>query len=519
MEVGGLDEGADQREVIAFLSDPATFAIPGPVERIDTHAAMIFLAGDHAYKLKRAVRYAYLDFSTPEQRKSVCEAELALNTLTAPEIYLNATQVGREADGRLALGRGEPVDWVVVMRRFSADCLFDVMAREHRLNPALIRELADRIAAFHDQAPVVPGAGAARVRKVIDGNRASMAALPADILPDADCALLTTRSLAMVDQLAPLLDRRATTGHVRHCHGDLHLANICLWQGRPTLFDCLEFDAELATTDVLYDVAFLLMDLCQRGLRSEASLLFNRYCDMRGESDGLAVMPLFLSMRAAVRAHVEASAACRQDDAEKRNAKIVAARDYLGAALAFLDRPPPRLIAIGGLSGTGKSTLAGHLAPVVGAAPGARWLRTDVLRKRLFGVSPEDRLPAEAYTKARNGAVYDKLLELARLTLAAGMSVVVDGVFADPAERNAVRELATATQTPFTGLWLEAPRDVLHQRVEQRRGDASDADASVVDHQLGYTLGDLAGWIRTPATGTPDDVLAAALDAIGGTLR
>ena len=511
-----MDDCSDQRQVVALLSDPATFGVPGPVERIDTHAAMIFLAGDRAYKLKRAVRFRYLDFSTADRRKAVCDAELVLNRRTAPQLYLDVSPIGRQPDGRLALGHGDPVDWVVVMRRFPADCLFDAMARKHRLDSGLIRELADRIAAFHDAAAPAHGAGAVRVRKVIDGNRTSMAALPAGILPDAECTLLAERGLAMLAPLGPLLDRRAASGHMRHCHGDLHLANICLWRGQPTLFDCLEFDAELATTDVLYDLAFLLMDLWQGGLQSEVSLLFNRYCDMRDEADGLAAMPLFLSMRAAVRAHVEASAAGRQDDPAKRQGKIELARHYLSAALTFLDRPAPRLIVIGGLSGTGKSTLAGRLAPLVGAAPGARWLRTDVLRKRIAGLVPEARLPAKSYTVERTAMVYRKLIDDARMALTAGLPAILDGVFADPAERDAVAALAASAGVQFTGLWLEAPRDELHHRVSQRHGDASDADTAVIDRQLGYALGDLSGWIRISAVGSPEDVLVRARKAIGG---
>jgi aminoglycoside phosphotransferase family enzyme/predicted kinase len=509
-----VNSEVDQSEVIAFLSAPGTYGISGPVERIDTHAAIIFLAGERVYKLKRAVRLPFLDFSTSQKRQAVCKTELALNAHTAPGLYCRVEAIGRKPDGRLALGSGVPVDWVLVMRRFPADCLFDAMAREHRLTRELVRVLADRIAEFHDCAQPVRGAGAARVRKVIEGNRVSMAALPAGILPVTDCDRLAERSLAVLAELAPLLDRRARTGHVRHCHGDLHLANICLWQGKPTLFDCLEFDAELATTDVLYDLAFLLMDLWQRGLQPEASLLFNRYCDMRDEGDGLAAMPLFLSMRAAVRAHVEASAAGRQNDPVMRKQKVDAALAYFAAAIALLERPRPRLIAIGGLSGSGKSTLAGKLAPRIGAAPGARWLRTDALRKRIAGVAPEERLPSAAYTRERNAAIYRKLVDDARLALVSGMPVIVDGVFADAAEREAMMKMAISNCVPFTGLWLEAPPTVLHERVHLRTGDASDADAAVVDRQLEYALGDLSGWIRISAEGSPGDVLARSIEAV-----
>ncbi|WP_231568257.1 bifunctional aminoglycoside phosphotransferase/ATP-binding protein [Novosphingobium malaysiense] len=499
----------DQEETIAFLCRAETYGVPGPIERIDTHAAIVFLAGDHAFKLKRAVRYPYLDFSTAAKRKAVCEAELALNRRTAPDLYLAVQPVGRMPDGSLALDAGEPLDWVVVMRRFAPECLLDTMARKAPLEPRLLRDLADEIAQFHAEAEIVRCSGGDRARAVIEGNRASMEALEKGQLPAADCDRLYATSMDQLEALSPLLDRRGQAGHVRRCHGDLHLANICLWRGRPTLFDCLEFDPELAITDVLYDLAFLLMDLWQRGLHREASLAFNRYCDMRGESDGLASLPLFLSMRAAVRAHVNASAAQRQERVEESEAKIRDAQAYLGSALSFLERSTPRLIAVGGLSGTGKSTLAGRLAPYAGAAPGARWLRSDVLRKRLAGVMPEEQLPPGAYTRDQSDAVYRKLCDEARIALEAGIDVIVDAVFADPAERAAIADVAADCGVAFTGLWLEAAPATMRSRVGTRSGDASDADAAVVDRQLGYALGDLGQWLRLDANGTPQETFAA----------
>lgn len=514
MEGEGVD-AREQAEVIAFLAHPATWGVTGPVERIDTHAAIIFLAGDEAWKMKRAVRYPYLDFSTPERRRAVCEEELRINRRTAPDLYIDVSFVGRRANGTLAVNEGEPVDWLVHMRRFAPGSLLDTMAHEAPLAPALVRELADAIAAFHEGAQVMAGPGAARVRAVIEGNRESMAALPADLLPAERRETLFARSMDRLAALAPLLDRRAGEGCVRHCHGDLHLANICLWQGRPTLFDALEFDAALAETDVLYDLAFLVMDLVQRGLDDGASLLLNRYCDRRSEADGLAAMGLFLSMRAAVRAHVEASAALTQTDADHRAAKVQASRSYLAAAFSFLEPQAPRLVAVGGLSGTGKSTLAGRLAARIAPAPGARWLRTDVLRKRFAGLAPEDRLPASAYTPAAGQAVYAALFDEAKRVLATGTSVIVDGVFADPDERAAVTAIAAAARVPLSGLWLEAPPDVLRARVSARTGDASDADIAVVNRQLGYELGDLAPWHVIDASGTMDDTLKRAMDRLG----
>ncbi|AKH42971.1 hypothetical protein FHS61_003121 [Altererythrobacter atlanticus] len=500
----------DQQEVIDFLSRPESHGGAGPVERVETHIAVIFLVGDRAFKLKRAVRYSYLDFSTPAQRRAVCEEELRLNRRTAPELYIAVRSIGRRQDGSLGFDVGDPIDWVVEMRRFDDGALLEAVAERGDLDPGLVRRLADGIAKFHESAEIIRVQdGAERIRSIVTGNRESMAAQP-DVLAAEKCDALYRRSLEQVDRLAPLLDSRARNGFVRHCHGDLHLANICLWRGEPTLFDCLEFNSDLATTDVLYDAAFLVMDMWERGLRRQASLLFNRYCDMSGESEGVATLPPFLSMRAAIRAHVNASAAAQMDDAEKARGKRTQAGEYLAAALTFLDQPLPRLVVVGGFSGTGKSSLAGKLAPEIGGAPGARWLRTDVLRKRMAGVSPEESLSPDAYTQERSDKVYMRLMDEARAMLSAGRSVVVDGVFARYAERSRMEELARQAGVPFTGLWLEAPPEVLKQRVSGRVGDASDADAAVVDLQIARDPGDLSDWRRVDAAPAPDAVLAAA---------
>ena len=501
----------DQRETITMLSDPATYGISGEVERIDTHAAIVFLAGERVYKLKRAVRYAYLDHSTPQKRRAVCEAELRLNRRTAPDLYLDVRCVGRRADGTLALGEGEPVDWLVVMRRFDGDCLLNAMAARGGLDPLLIRELADAIARFHAEAPVIEDDGVERVRDVILGNRASMEALPEGTISSEERGQLCEASLAMLDNLAPLLHERAAAGLVRHCHGDLHLANICLWQGKPTLFDCLEFDPALATTDVFYDLAFLVMDLWHRGLQREANLLLNRYCDMRPEDVGLAAMPLFLSMRAAIRAHVGALAAGQQADAEGTARVLGEVRRYMDDALCFLERKPAKLIAVGGLSGTGKSTLAGELAPQIGSAPGARWLRTDVLRKRIRGLVPEQHLPADAYSLEASRQLYHRLIDDTRKLLEAGCSVVLDGVFGIESDRREIEALARVLGVEFCGIWLEAPIEVLRARVDAREGDASDADGAIVELQSRHDVGDVAPWHRLSSAGSRAELLDRAL--------
>lgn len=508
-------ETESQADIVAFLSDPGAYAgAAGRVEKITTHASRIFLAGERAYKLKRAVKYSYLDYSTADLRRRACEAELALNRRTAPELYLAVLPILRRPDGTLAFeGEGEAVDWVVAMRRFPQEALFSHLAETGRLTLPLAMQAADRIAAFHAAAEPMRGqGGVAGIRAVIAINDENLRRSPPGGLQTADIDRLRDATLAALARHATLLDRRRDAGKVKRCHGDLHLANICLLDGLPTLFDCIEFSDLIACIDVLYDLAFLLMDMRHRGLAAEAAQVFNRYLDRSEESDGLPALPLFLSLRAAVRAHVTATAA--KADAATRQQQLTAARAYFDMAEELLRPLPPRLVAIGGLSGTGKSSIAAALAGDLGVAPGARVLRSDVLRKRLFGQAPESRLPADAYAPEVNARVYVALENAARDALAAGYCVIIDAVAARPEERQAFAALAAAAGVAFTGLWLEAAPEVLMARLLARKGDASDADAAVLRQQLAYDLGPL-DWTRIDAAGNPAAVAARARLALG----
>jgi aminoglycoside phosphotransferase family enzyme/predicted kinase len=506
----------DQSEVVAFLGRAASY---GPaterVERVATHASLVFLAGTRAYKLKRAVRYRYLDYSTRELRRRACEAELALNRRTAPALYLGVTPVTREADGGLALGgTGEALDWLVVMRRLGEGDLFDRLAEAGRLTAELALALTRHIVAFHEAAERRYADGGTRdFAALIVGNDFNLRVADAG-LPTAAIDLLRERSSAALTDLDSLLDRRRDAGYVRRCHGDLHLGNICLLDGEPALFDAIEFSDAIACIDVLYDLAFLLMDLEHRGLRAMANLVFNRYLDLAEAGDGLAALPLFLSARAAIRAHVAAAAARLAPDPAQRAERQATAAAYLERALAALAPPPPRLVAIGGLSGSGKSTLAAALAPGIGGAPGARVLRSDILRKRLFGVAPETPLPSAAYDPSVTQRVYEALGARAAAALKAGHSVVVDAVFAQPQERRDIAALAEAAQAPFSGLWIEAPRAAMAARLAARRGDASDATPAVLEVQLGYDLGAI-DWRRLDGHGSVGEVAAAARAMLG----
>ena len=511
--VHDVDAIGSQAEVIDFLAMPGTLGTARPdIER--THGSLVFMTGDRAFKLKRAIRYSYLDYSTPEKRHAACLAECSINQRFAPSLYLGVQPIRRDTDGHLSLhGAGVPVDWLVVMRRFDADAQLDHVAERGALSRDLLVALADRIATLHVEAPASRGyGGASGMSRVIDGiqrNLRADAMLPAD-----DVADWSSHIGAAMKRAAPLLEARRSAGKVRACHGDLHLRNICLLDGSPTPFDAIEFDPDISTIDVLFDLGFLLMDLLDRGLDEAANTVMNRYLDLSGDDAGLAVLPLFMSVRAAIRAQVTTTAAkgLHQQEAE---ALLTDAAGYLKLARRLLEPVPPQLVAIGGLSGTGKSTLAYALAPRLGRPPGARVLRSDVIRKRLHGLPPETRLPVQGYASDVSTAVYAALAEAVSHCLEAGQAAIADAVFLHPEEREAVAAAGRRAGLGCTGLWLTAATEQLISRVSARQADASDATPDVVLKQAARAAAPPAGWTEIDAGRDKAEVLRFAKLALG----
>jgi predicted kinase len=305
---------------------------------------------------------------------------------------------------------------------------------------------------------------------------------------------------------------------VRQCHGDLHLRNIVLIDGRPTLFDAVEFNDEIACIDVLYDLAFLLMDVWRRELPRHANALWNRYLTATGEFDGLPLMPLFLSCRAAIRAKTSVTAAGLERDGSRRAQLESLARRYLQLAGELL-RPEARaVIAVGGLSGSGKSVLSQGLAPSMGSVPGAIVIRSDEIRKELCGVAPLDRLGPEGYTANVSRRVYTTVAERAARVVRGGYTAIADAVFARPADREAIERAAADAGVPFAGIWLEAPESVLLSRAGQRRNDPSDAAADVIRVQRSQDTGHI-WWSRIDASGSMASALANAIDRVRDRLR
>jgi hypothetical protein len=500
----------DQREVIEFLSSSATHN-GAAVERVETHSAIVFLAGARALKLKRAVLFDYLDFSTSDRRRAMCEAEVRLNQRTAPGIYRGLLPIVRAENGSLRLGgTGSVVDWVIDMTRFDQDSLLDRIAARGEPDLALMTSLASHIAGFHSNAAARRDhGGRPGMAWVIDGNAESYRGF-AHLLDARECERLTQNARVQLNRDATLLDSRRESGYVRQCHGDLHLRNIVVLHGTPTLFDAIEFNDEIACIDVWYDVAFLLMDLWRRQLRTHANALFNRYLAETGDDAGLALLPLFLSCRAAIRAKTSATSALLTADRARVREWQQTARSYLQLAAGFLEPQAPALVAVGGLSGSGKSTLAHRLAPSLGSAPGAVMLRSDEIRKQLCGVSSQTRLGPDGYRPHVSEEVYRTLSRRARQVLSRGHGVVADAVFGRETDRDAIACVAEDAGVPFVGVWLNAPAPVLKARVAQRTGDSSDADIAVVEEQLAHVQPP-GNWSILGAANPIEDVIRDAV--------
>jgi aminoglycoside phosphotransferase family enzyme/predicted kinase len=512
------DEPQDksQDDALALLARASTYGGIA-VQRIDTHAGIVFLAGERALKVKRAVRFPFLDFSTLEKRKAACLAEIEANRPFAPELYRGVIAVTRNHDGTLTLGGdGEPVEWAVDMRRFDETKTLDRLADAGKIDLAMADELARGVAAAHARAPVVEAAPwIDALAQYIEQNDAAFREFPA-LFPQTAVDEFTAASRTAFARLRPLLVARGTHGLVRRGHGDLHLGNIALIDGRPVPFDALEFNALVASGDVLYDLAFLLMDLVERNLEAAANVVLNRYLveTRRGEDlDALTALPFLMSMRAAIRAKVTAARAAVMS-AVDRAAITRSATAYFELATALIAPPPPRLVAVGGLSGTGKSLLARALAPELLPHPGAVVLRSDIERKALLGAAETDRLPASAYTPEMTARTYAVLVDKARRTIAAGHSAIVDAVLSDAAERDAVAAIARAMGVAFAGLFLTADLATRIARIGDRSGDASDADAAVARRQEAYALGSL-DWSVVDASGTPEETCVRAKAAWG----
>lgn len=492
------------------MSDPNPAAIeslfdPAPTI-IETHISKIFLSGDRAFKLKKAVKLPFIDFSTLALRKEAAERELRFNRRSAPDLYLGLRGVWRAADGRLRLDPppGETVlDWLVEMRRFESDATLDRRLAHGLLTADDMDAVAAAVYDLHAKAERSPRDAFVTADDTARKNLVCFQHLEPAAMPVAEVAAMHAALMAEIARHDALLRQRGPAGFVRRCHGDLHLRNIAWIDGRPLLFDCLEFDDALAEIDTLYDIAFLVMDLLSVGRRDLANRLLCRYLELLTDDAGLALLPLYVSLRAGIRAHI----------AGLNPKEWPRGAEYLALAHQALQPVHPRLVVLGGGSGTGKTLLARGLAPLLPGVAGAVVVRSDVTRKALFGLDALQPLPPQAYAPEVSARVFAAMRARARALLLAGQSVILDAVHGKAQERAAAQALAAELGVPCHGLWLTAPQDVQIVRVEMRRQDASDADAAVVRKQ--QAMQPPQDWPHLDAGQDAAATLAAACGALG----
>jgi len=454
------------------------------IHLLQTHISWVLLTGTYAYKVKKPVNFGFLDFSSLEKRKHFCEEELHLNRRLAPALYLDVLPISRKGDGFKLGGSSNVCDWCVKMTQFADTDLLDARIRNNTFNPEWLDMLAHDVSAFHAQASQDAATSAfgapGYLLRHIDASLNAALHHPEAIKP-GNIHDLRRQCMVQTQRLAHIFEQRMADRRIRDCHGDLHLGNVALYQGRPTVFDCIEFNPEYRAIDTLNDAAFLVMDCDARGHVDLAFRFLSRYLECSGDYGGVALLPLFLSYRAGVRGKVACLLAEDKDiEIAGKQSKLREAAGYFDLAKAYLERPAePCLYAIGGLSGSGKS----HLALIGCGKARAVIVRSDATRKRIAGQHPN----LDLYGETMNHHTYQAMYDAASNLLAAGWPVILDATFLSPDERQRARDVARAAGVPFRFIWLDVPEEKLKEHIRHRQTngkDISDAGLNVLDLQL-----------------------------------
>ncbi len=482
---------AQERLVCALRDAAASDAGGGSVAVIETHISHVLLTGQFAYKIKKPVGLGFVDFRTLESRRFYCEEELRLNRRLAPELYLDVVAITGSVAAPTLCGSGPAIEYAVKMREFPQDALASRVLARGELSGALVDALAAQVAGFHRAAAVASaegrfGAPDTILRLALQNfhQLRPLLANPADIKALDKLAEWTRGEHATCAQA---MARRRKQGFIRECHGDLHLGNIAILEGKPIIFDCIEFNEEMRWIDVMSEVAFTVMDLKERGRADLAQRFLNAYLEISGDYDGVSVLRFYLVYRAMVRAKVSR---LRAGQLPNRDASAALGAEYDGyvrLANSYALSPRPALVITHGLAGSGKTTLSQALLEMIGAVR----IRTDVERKRLHGLPAiaRDRagIDAGVYAPEATREAYRRALELARGATAAGYVVIVDATFLSHWQRQLFRDLATESGLPFVIVTFVANEATLRERIVRRlhdASDASDADLAVLEHQL-----------------------------------
>lgn len=475
----------DTEPLINDLLDPAAYPHPvhEPIHHIQTHISHVLLTGDYAYKIKKPVDLGFLDYSTLDNRRHFCEREVELNRQFAPHLYLDTVAIYESPNGFTLIPHTSdaPIaEYAVKMNQFrEQDVLLQVFQRGE-LSAGDVAELAQQLAQIHQQARTNPAIAAFgkphAIRKMAEGNLNVVRPFIGQTISPETFSEIESKTLRFFETHHALLQTRADTGKIRECHGDLHLNNICRYEDRLQLFDRIEFNDTYTNIDVIYDLAFLLMDIQFRGRPDLATMLLNEYLEHTGDYEGARLLPVYLSMRAFIRGEVQSILAAESGiDSSTREAAATEATRYFEHALNALTPAAPRIILIGGVSGSGKSHLARRLAPELGAIH----IRSDALRKHLAGVSLHEH-HHDVYSKERTEQTYGELERIGVQLASEGYPVILDATWLardrrTQALRNGIRSAI---------VFCTAAEDRLIERIEARNADVSDATVDVMRAQL-----------------------------------
>lgn len=456
-----------------------------PICLIQTHISFVLLTGEYVYKLKKSVNFGFLDYSSLEKRRHFCQQELQMNQRGASEIYLEVLPISQQGETFELGSTANIVEYTLKMRQFPQENLWTSVFDRGELSETHLEELGRTVARFHAESPTddyIQNFGQShRIQESINSNYQATEKYIGRVQSRERLEQTKEYTDRFFHQNRELFDQRIAQGKIRSCHGDLHLRNIANWQGKIILFDCIEFNEPFRLVDVMYDVAFVVMDLDARQRNDLANIFLNTYLEETGDWEGLQVLPLYLCRQAYVRAKVtsflldDPGITDEEKQQASRNAEY-----YYQLAWDYTQSRPGRLMVMSGLSGSGKSTVARWVARHVGAIQ----IRSDAVRKHLAGIPLNQRGEATIYSEEMTRQTYDRVLELGGILASKGWSVILDAKFDRTIWRKKAMELATATNLPLQILHCQAPLSVMRDRLHRRAGDIADATAELLDAQL-----------------------------------
>ena len=475
---------------IANMLNPEVYDHPvNNIKLIETHISWVILTGDFAYKIKKPVDFGFLNFSTLEKRHFFCEQELVLNRRLAPEIYLEVVAINGTSDEPRLSGSGAVFEYAVKMKQFPQSAQLDNKLAAGELKLEHMNAIAHMTAYFHQSTDVANeamdyGNKETLYQPVEENFKQINEHLVTEQYADKLLILAQWSRSELTKQQAVFTQRKAD-GFIRQCHGDMHLRNLIWLDNKPVAFDCIEFNDKLSWIDVISEIAFLIMDLQHRQQHQLANRFLNSYLEITGDYAGLSVLSFYLCYRALVRAKVNALRVGQINITEKENEQAITEfESYLELASSYIKHSSPNLIITRGLSASGKSTVSQQLVDKTGMLR----IRSDVERKRLFDISlttgAANNIDSGIYSTQASLQTYAKLAELAYNIITAGYSVIIDAAFLKHEQRQPFQQLASRLGVSYIILEITAPAEILRQRIKKRKNDVSDADLTVLEHQL-----------------------------------